>query len=63
MALSSTADALRRLDASRVTLNGLSLREPSLDDVFINLTGHRAEDVALNDDELATRSSKRKARA
>lgn len=58
-----TADALRRLDASQVTLNGLSLREPSLDDVFINLTGHRAEDVALNDDELATRSSKRKARA
>jgi ABC-2 type transport system ATP-binding protein len=59
-----TADALRRLDASQVTLSGLSLREPSLDDVFINLTGHRAEDVLSNDDaEPATRGSKRKARA
>ena len=40
-----TADALRRIDAAGITLGGLALREPSLDDVFINLTGHKAEDV------------------
>jgi ABC-2 type transport system ATP-binding protein len=39
------ADALRRLDGAGITLAGLALREPSLDDVFLNLTGHKAEDV------------------
>jgi ABC-2 type transport system ATP-binding protein len=38
------AEALRRLDAANITVAGLSLREPSLDDVFLALTGHRAED-------------------
>ncbi len=40
------AEALRRLDAAGVALAGLVLREPSLDDVFLNLTGHRTEDRA-----------------
>ncbi len=41
------AEALRRLDGAGVTLAGLALREPSLDDVFLTLTGHKAEtDVA-----------------
>ncbi len=40
----SAADALRRLDTAGITLAGLALREPSLDDVFLTLTGHRAED-------------------
>ena len=39
------ADALRRLDSAGITLVGLALREPSLDDVFLNLTGHKAEDI------------------
>jgi len=39
------ADALRRLDGAGITLVGLALREPSLDDVFLNLTGHKAEDI------------------
>ncbi len=39
-----TADALRRLDGAGVTVSGLALREPSLDDVFLSLTGHKAED-------------------
>jgi ABC-2 type transport system ATP-binding protein len=38
----SAADAPRRLDGAGVTLAGLSLREPSLDDVFLSLTGHEA---------------------
>ena len=40
-----TADALRRIDGAGITLSGLALREPSLDDVFLNLTGHKAEDL------------------
>jgi ABC-2 type transport system ATP-binding protein len=40
-----TADALRRIDAAGISLGGLALREPSLDDVFLNLTGHKAEDL------------------
>ncbi len=43
----AAADALRRLDGARVALAGLVLREPSLDDVFLSLTGHRAEDEVV----------------
>jgi ABC-type multidrug transport system ATPase subunit len=45
----TTADALRRLDAAHITVGGLVLREPSLDDVFLNLTGHKAEDDNVDD--------------
>ncbi len=41
----AAAEALRRLDAAGVQVAGLTLREPSLDDVFLHLTGHRAEEV------------------
>jgi ABC-2 type transport system ATP-binding protein len=39
-------DVLRTLDAAHVPLGGLALREPSLDDVFLSLTGHKAEEEA-----------------
>jgi daunorubicin resistance ABC transporter ATP-binding subunit len=42
----AAADALRRIDHDGVILAGLALREPSLDDVFLSLTGHKAEDAA-----------------
>ncbi len=45
---SVTADALRRIDGAGIALSGLALREPSLDDVFLNLTGHKAEDEPLD---------------
>jgi daunorubicin resistance ABC transporter ATP-binding subunit len=38
-----TMDVLRALDAAHLPPNNLTLREPSLDDVFLSLTGHRAE--------------------
>jgi ABC-2 type transport system ATP-binding protein len=34
--------AARRLDEAGVRLEDLALRRPSLDDVFLALTGHRA---------------------
>ncbi len=37
------SEAMRALDAAGITVHGLVLREPSLDDVFLQLTGHRAE--------------------
>jgi len=37
------AEVLRTLDAAEVPIGGLALREPSLDDVFLSLTGHKSE--------------------
>lgn len=36
-------EVVRRLDAARIEPIGLQLRQPSLDDVFLSLTGHAAE--------------------
>jgi ABC-2 type transport system ATP-binding protein len=38
-----TAEALRRLDAATIEVTGIVLREPSLDDVFLGLTGKRTD--------------------
>jgi hypothetical protein len=37
------AEVLRSLDGARIPVHGLALREPSLDDVFLSLTGHKTE--------------------
>jgi ABC-2 type transport system ATP-binding protein len=39
----TVANALRRLDEAGIQVGDLSLRRPSLDDVFLSLTGHEAE--------------------
>jgi ABC-2 type transport system ATP-binding protein len=36
--------AVRSLDAARIQIRDLALRRPSLDDVFLTLTGHAAQD-------------------
>jgi ABC-2 type transport system ATP-binding protein len=36
-------DALRRLDTAHIVLDDVGLRRPTLDDVFLSLTGHGAE--------------------
>jgi len=36
-------DALRRLDAAQIVLDDVGLRRPTLDDVFLSITGHAAE--------------------
>jgi ABC-2 type transport system ATP-binding protein len=38
-------EALRRLDAADVPLHDVALRRPTLDDVFLTLTGHHTEEV------------------
>ncbi len=48
-------DALRTLDANGAEPDTLTVREPSLDDVFLSLTGHHAEsDEAMVTDEKPT---------
>ena len=42
-------EAVRALDAASIATTGLGVRRPSLDDVFLTLTGHGAEDVATSD--------------
>jgi ABC-2 type transport system ATP-binding protein len=44
---SAAADALRRIDGAGLELTGLVLREPSLDDVFLSLTGHKTDDDSV----------------
>jgi ABC-2 type transport system ATP-binding protein len=41
-------EAVRCLDAAKVVTAGMALRRPSLDDVFMSLTGHAAEEAAAN---------------
>jgi len=40
----ASAEAVRRLDARRVEIAALELHQPTLDDVFLTLTGHPAEE-------------------
>ncbi len=50
------AEAVRRLDAARVGVDDIAVRRPTLDDVFISLTGHAAEeptDEAEGEEEAA----------
>jgi ABC-2 type transport system ATP-binding protein len=37
-------EAVRSLDGAAIDTHGLALRRPSLDDVFLALTGHAAEE-------------------
>ena len=37
------AEAVRRLDAAGVGVDDLDVLSPTLDDVFLQLTGHEAE--------------------
>jgi ABC-2 type transport system ATP-binding protein len=43
------AGVIRDLDAAGVQLDDLALRRPSLDDVFLALTGHAAEETSADD--------------
>jgi ABC-2 type transport system ATP-binding protein len=42
---SAVLDAVRALDAAQIPVTALAVREPTLDDVFLELTGHATEEV------------------
>jgi len=42
-------EAVRRLDAEGIELADISLRRPTLDDVFLSLTGHAAEESVTSE--------------
>ena len=46
-------EIVRDLDAAGVLLDDLSIRHPSLDDVFLTLTGHASEDSDSTESELS----------
>jgi oleandomycin transport system ATP-binding protein len=46
------AAVLRRLDDAQITVTELALRLPSLDDVFLSLTGHKAEEEPAGQPDL-----------
>jgi ABC-2 type transport system ATP-binding protein len=60
--LTAPADGLRDMtriaavfEGSQIELDDLGLKRPSLDDVFLHLTGHRAEDtIDQSDEEVAS---------
>jgi ABC-2 type transport system ATP-binding protein len=41
------AEAVRRLDAANIGIQDLALHRPTLDDVFLSLTGHAAEEEII----------------
>jgi len=43
---SALMETLRRLDAEHIDLSDVALRRPTLDDVFLTLTGHMSEEPA-----------------
>lgn len=56
----SAMTALRALDAEEISPQTFNLREPSLDDVFLSLTGHRTEEPAPDGDEDPIRRQRRR---
>jgi ABC-2 type transport system ATP-binding protein len=45
-------DVVRDLDDANVALDDIALHRPTLDDVFLTLTGHAAEDVELGEPDV-----------
>ncbi len=45
------AEAVRRLDTASVRIADIAVRRPTLDDVFITLTGHAAEEAEADEQE------------
>lgn len=59
--LSTTAEVVRRLESTGLDVVSLQLRQPSLDEVFLSLTGHAAEEAPEPDAEGSARTKSRRA--
>ena len=58
-----TTDVVRSLDEARVRVNSITVHRPSLNDVFLSLTGHRTEAEEPDEDaNLTPRQQRRKKR-
>ena len=55
-------EAVRRLDTEKIKLADIGLRRPSLDDVFLSLTGHAAEGSDQGNGDKAPGKGRRKRR-
>jgi len=53
---------VRRFDEAGITLEDISLRQPTLDDVFLTLTGHVAEDAPKPNGEADSGGRRRRGR-
>jgi ABC-2 type transport system ATP-binding protein len=51
-------EAVRALDAAQISPLDIGLKRPSLDDVFMSLTGHVAEEI-LEDEDSGAKNNKR----
>ncbi|MFJ6212709.1 ATP-binding cassette domain-containing protein [Streptomyces sp. NPDC092296] len=55
------ADVIRELDAHDILIDDIGLRRPTLDDVFLSLTGHAAEDAEGGSETSGTGTGRRDA--
>jgi ABC-2 type transport system ATP-binding protein len=53
-------EVVRVLDAEQLEPSAMALHEPTLDDVFLDLTGHRAEELTDEDDEESVVAPKKR---
>lgn len=61
-AVGSITDAVRLLDAAGVKLIDIAIHRPTLDDVFLSLTGETAEEALPDDEVLVASGSKKRSR-
>jgi ABC-2 type transport system ATP-binding protein len=52
-------EVVRALDAAGIAPETLNVREPTLDDVFLSITGHGAEEETTEDEEPAAGRGRR----
>jgi ABC-2 type transport system ATP-binding protein len=52
-------EAVRALDMAKIEIKEIQLRRPTLDDVFLSLTGHHAEEIKVDDETVATKKGRK----
>jgi ABC-2 type transport system ATP-binding protein len=52
-------DAVRALDSASIVIKEIQLRRPTLDDVFLTLTGHHAEEVKVEEELVDAKKGRR----